>query len=279
MCAASHGTGLFPLVALRIFLLYQQPVGLSVSLKHARGKVVVGYPVGGSVTLAFHASMLKLLGYEMGKGDKRLLAKITHSQGLYVADNRTMLAQRFLSTDADWLLQIDTDIEFPPTLIEDLVRHAGTERKVLVASVPLGAYPSCAFMRTDVPGVWSPVWPVPMTPILCDGIATAVALIHRDVFEAIAERGGQCWFHHVYLPQSKAGTPPRDFKFLSQGEDLAFSVRAADAGFKQWAVHIPGIKHHKTRGLSHDDEQLPMGAGSDGGVGELVDEGAVHEMA
>lgn len=249
------------------------------SLRHARGKVVLGYPVGGSVTLAFHASCLKLLGYELQKGDRRLLSKITHSQGLYVSDNRTLLMQRFLATDSLWLCMVDTDIEYPPTLIEDLIRHAGTDKKVLVASVPLGAYPSCAFMRTEVPGVWSPVWPVPMTPIECDGIATAVALIHREVFEKIADRGGQCAFHHAYLPQSKAGTAPRDFKFLSQGEDLAFSVRAAEAGFKQWAVHIPGIRHHKTRGLSHDDEQLPMGAGSDGGVGEMVDEGADHAMA
>jgi len=250
-----------------------------VSLKQARGKVIVGYPVGGSVTLAFHASMLKLLGYELQKGDKRLLSKIQHTQGLYVADNRTLLVQRFLSTDADWLLQVDTDIEFGPTLVEDMLRLAGDDKRILAASVPLGAYPSCAFTRTETPGVWTPVWPVPLHPVECDGLATAVALIHREVFETIAANHGQSWFHHIYLPESQEGTAPVDFRFRSQGEDLAFSVRAVMCGFKLWVVHLPGIGHYKTRRLSHDDERAAMLASEDSGVGEIVDEGAVHGMA
>jgi hypothetical protein len=239
-------------------------------------KVVVGYPVGGSVTLGFHASMIKLVAAEAVKPfNKRLLAHVTHSQGLYVADNRTLLVQRFLERfkDSDWLLQIDTDIEFEPMLIEEMLRLAGEDRKILAASVPLGAYPSCAFNHTETPGVWTPVWPVPLEPIECDGLATAVCLIHREVFEAIAEHHGQCWFHHLYLPESPFGMAPRDFKFRSQGEDLAFSVRAASEGFKLWAVHLPGLKHHKSRGLSHDDERASLLAAADSGVGEIVDEG------
>jgi hypothetical protein len=237
------------------------------------GKVVVGYPVGGSVTLGFHASMLRLLGYELQKGPTRLLSKIEHSQGLYVGDNRTLLVERFLEMEAEWLLQIDTDIEFPHTLVEDLVRIAGTERKILAASVPLGAYASSAFMHTEKPGVWQALWPVPLTPTEVDGVATAVCLVHREVFERIAEGHGQCWFHHLYLPKSPEGTPPRDFKYESQGEDLSFSVRAAREGFKLWVFHLPGVQHHKTRKLSHDDERAVMLAGQDAGVGELVAEG------
>jgi len=240
------------------------------------GQVVVGYPVGGSVTLAFHAAMLRLLAYEIQKPDEeRLLATITHTQGLYVADNRTMLAQRFLELGrAEWLLQIDTDIEFPPTLLEDMLRLAGSEKKILAASVPLGAYRSCAFMRdAATPGLWHDVAPLPLHPVEVDGLATAVCLIHRDVLKSIAEGSGQCWFQHIYLPESPHGTPPVEFKFRSQGEDLAFSVRAARAGFKLWAVHLPGLKHFKTRALSHDDERALALAGDDGGVGEIVAEG------
>lgn len=249
-------------------------MGREARLSMVRQKVVVGYPVGGSVTLGFHASMLKLLGYEIGKpAHKRLLGKITHTQGLYVADNRTMLVQRFLETDADWLLQIDTDIEFEPTLVEGMIRLAGADKKILAASVPLGAYPSCAFNRSEVPGVWTPLWPVPLDPVAVDGLATAVCLVHRTVFERIAASHGQCWFHHIYLPESPLGTPLRDYKFRSQGEDLAFSVRAAREGFKLWAVHLPGLKHHKTRGLSHDDERASFLASADSGVGEIIPEG------
>jgi len=63
---------------------------------------------------------------------------------------------------------------------------------------------------------------------------------------------------HVYLPQPEG-------RFLSQGEDLAFSIRARDAGFPIYAVHLPGLRHHKTRALSHDAEAVSRE------IGEPVD--------
>lgn len=235
--------------------------------------VVVGYPVGGSVTLAFHASMLALLGYEIQKGDARLLAKIQHTQGLYVADNRTLLIQRFLDTQSEWLLQIDTDIEFPRTLLETMLDLAGTERKILAASVPLGtAFPTCAFNRTDTPGIWSPV-PRVDGVIECDAVATAIFLCHRSVFEDMADLDGQSWMHHIYLPASNVVTSPRQFVYRSQGEDLAFCVRAKKAGHRVWCANVPGLKHHKTTALSHDNEAAGVPF-SDPGVGELVEEAA-----
>lgn len=237
-------------------------------------KVVLGYPVGGSVTLPFHASVIRLLGYEMAKPDAaRLLARITHSSGLYVAENRTELSQQFLAGTGDWLLMIDTDIEFPATLLETLLALAGTSRKILAASVPLGAYATCAFNRTEKAGVWQAV-PVPLEPVAVDGVATAVALIHRSVFETIAAQHGQSWWHHVYLPAEDT-SQPGDFR--SQGEDLAFSIKAASCGIQSWAVHVPGIGHYKTRRLSHDTEfvatlpKAPSLHGDTPGLGVLVE--------
>jgi hypothetical protein len=243
--------------------------------RQAGQKVVVGYPVGGSVTLPFHASMLRLLAYEYSKGDERLLAKITHTSGLYVADNRTMLAQQFLATPADWLWQVDTDIEFPADILETLLEMAGSDKRILAASVPLGAYESCAFMRSETPGIWQPIPAASLYPgpVKVDGIATAACLIHREVFEKIAANHGQCWFHHIYLPESPEGTAPRDFKFRSQGEDLAFSVRAQAEGFEIWCAHVPRLGHYKTRRLSHDDERARALAMDDSEMGELVSEG------
>lgn len=243
---------------------------------HAAGpKVVVGYPVGGSVTLPFHVSMLQLLAYELAKpDDERLLSKISHTSGLYVGDNRTMLAQRFMETDADWLLQIDTDIEFPRTLLESMVgiaRHAGFGAKVLAANVPLGVYATVAFQETGAPGTWANFETLPADVFPCDAAATAVMLIHREVFATIAAEHGQCWFHHMYLPESPAGTPPGSFRFRSIGEDMAFCVRAKNAGFQTWVARVPGLKHHKTRALSEDCGRAM--AGEDSAVGELVREG------
>jgi hypothetical protein len=224
-----------------------------------RTKVVIGYPAGGSVTLAFHASMLRLFGYEMAKEEQdRLLAKVNHTQGLYVGDNRQMLAEKFMAGDADWLLQIDTDIEFPPNLLESLVGLAGSDKKVIAASVPLGtAFPTCGFLRTEYPGVWASIPPF-QGMVECDGIATAIAMIHRDAFAAIQEKFGQSWFQHMYIPVG-------DDKYRSQGEDLAFSMKAGDCGVRMYCANIPGLRHHKTIALSHDDVSV------DPGVGQLVE--------
>lgn len=246
-------------------------MGYAARAKAKRPRVVIGYPVGGTVTLPFHASMVNLAFHEMRKPegerdvwigkstDGHAVAGITHTTGLYVSENRTLTTRRFLdATDAEWLLQIDTDIEFPPTLPATLMRLAGSDKRVLAASVPLGEkYPSCAYRATDTPGRWANVWPVPEVPIEVDGIATAVALIHRSVFDELSTRNGQSWWHHIYLP--KAGqdetTPRPAFEFWSQGEDLAFSARCREAGIKQWCVTVPGLKHFKTVGLSHDSER------------------------
>jgi hypothetical protein len=237
-------------------------------------KVVFGYPAGGSVTVPFHASCLRLLGYELAKPDReRLLSKMLHASGLYVGDNRMILAEKMLDSEANWLLQVDTDVEFPETLIEKMLELAGAERKIVAASVPLGtAYPTCAFRWTGEPGIYDSI-PVSMEPSEVDAIATACVLIHRDVFDGIADQHGRAWFHSIHLAKSPPGTPPREFAYTVNGEDIAFSMRAKAAGFSIWCAHVPGLGHYKTRRLSHDDErsqQLAIHAAE--GVGELVEE-------
>jgi len=225
------------------------------------------------VTLPFHASCLRLLGYELAKPEKeRLLAKMMHASGLYVGDNRMVLADKMLGGEANWLLQVDTDIEFRQELIEQMLTVAGTDKKIVAASVPLGeAYPTCGFRWTGQPGVYESV-PIGTAPIEVDAIATACVLIHRDVFDAIADRDGQCWFHSIHLAKSPLGTPPRDFAYVVNGEDIAFSMRAKAAGFPIYCAHVPGLGHYKTRRLSHDDERSARLGESMPGMGVLVQE-------
>jgi hypothetical protein len=229
-----------------------------------RTKVDVGTPMGGSVTRAFHVSQLALQNYEMLKGFhavavpqsgyRKLLADIYSASSLYVGANRGQLVETFMKGDSDWLLQIDTDIEFPPTLLETLIDLAGSDRKMIAASVPLGSdYPTCAFMRTEYPGVWRPL-PRFDGVIECDGVATAVMMAHRSVFEAVEEKFGQSWFHHMDVPRSEK-------KYLVQGEDMAFSLKATECGVRIYCANIPGLRHHKTIALSHDAVSLDPGVG------------------
>ena len=245
-------------------------------------KVVIGYPCGGSVTVPFHASCLRLLKYELTKPDSlRLLGQMTHTSGLYVADNRTLLAQRFMEAapeEADWLLQIDTDIEFPHTLLETMVALAGTERKIVAANLPLGeGYPTSAFFW-ETPGrstVCMRAFPRDADLVECDAAATAVMLVHRTVFEDMAKRDGRSWFHHLYMPESSEDTPLEEFNYRSIGEDVAFCIRAQRAGHKIYVARVRGLRHYKARALSEDfdfdgvqEDQPTFGPG----MGQLVEE-------
>lgn len=235
--------------------------------------VAVGYPYGGGVTGPFLESLMRLQRYELAKPEP-LLWHLLPQSGLYIGHNRNRIAEKFWTdTDADWLLQIDSDIEFPATVIEQLLTLAGPDRKVIAASVPLGPpFGSCGWNTTSTPGVWACL---PSEEILpdgtpVDGVATALMMVHRDVIRAIAETAGQCWF--LDLPPEprlddersrKAWTgegPMSDRRYIPQGEDLVFCLRAKAAGFQPWVAKIPGLKHHKTLPMSHDYEsELMMG--------------------
>jgi hypothetical protein len=240
--------------------------------------VALGYPYGGSVTGPFFESVLALQLHELAKPRPLLTHRLPQS-GLYIDHNRNRICEKFMDTGADWLLQIDSDISFPPTLVETLLEVAGGGKKILAASVPLGPpLPSSAWRMTDQPGIWAGVPSEEITPegIEVDGLATAVLIVHRDVLEAIAEQVGQCWFLKTSTPRMDPEAPRsaaawigdgpiRDRRYVAVGEDLAFCLRAKDAGFASWCAKLPGLKHHKTLPMSHDfevaeEQQLPIAA-------------------
>lgn len=306
---------------IRGFRAGRGPHGLIVPKHAERGpRVALGYPFGGSVTWVFHESMTRIQRYELSK-EQPLLYHLLPQSGLYIDHNRNNIAERFMTTGADWLLQIDSDIEFPATIIETMLEAAGEDKKILGASVPLGPpLPSCAWMMTEQPGIWKSVktqhwclakrgdkvcfgdlalrsglwncatcdqsyqWDderitsqdvLTEAPSARDGLATAVILIHREVLQAIADREGQCWFFKTLQPRlneeasfkawtrdgqlvTRAGEvgdgPISDRRFVSVGEDLAFCMRARDAGYQPWCFKMPGLRHHKTLPMSHDME-------------------------
>lgn len=244
------------------------PGGAAISIP----KVVLAFAAGGSTMFPFQISRERLFLYELSKDPALRLLDLTalpSISGLYIANNRNLIAREFLRTKAEWLLQIDTDIEFPMTLLETMVDLAGRDKKILAASVPLGTaaifgnsesgagyrngFPTCGFMSGGAPGVWKSVESVTETPLEVDGVATACILIHRDVLTEIARRGGQCWFDHIYEPK---GAPIGDdwstVESISLGEDIAFCVRARLAGFPSYVVHVQGLRHHKVAPQTHD---------------------------
>lgn len=238
--------------------------------------VYFGTPHGFTLDGPHAASRERLLAYEMSKGRGQNVLRMQFRSGLYIAENRHELAEQMLATQANWLLMVDSDVEFPATLAETMLKTAGTTRKILAASVPLGeTYPTCAFkwVGPEEPGVYRAV-PVSEEPRGdLDAFATACCLIHRDVFDAIAETEGRRWFAMDIAfpaPGMTPQTPLRDFRYTFVGEDIAFSLRAKRAGFDIWAYHLPGLGHWKRKRYSHDDERSRvLGAAAAAGSGEL----------
>ena len=227
-------------------------------------RIALGYAYG-----TLHAPFVHSLFALMNSRHAEVIRQVIPQQGLYVGENRNSIVQRFMTTDSEWLLQIDTDIAFPPDLPEAMVALAGSERKIVAASVPLGPpLPSCALNRNpNVPGEWKyvPEEEITEAGIECDVVATAVVLIHRKVFEAIADREGQCWFLQTgpgaVMPDVKDAAsraawtgegPMRDCKYLHIGEDVLFCMRAEDAGFRSYCAKVPGLRHYKVVPLTHD---------------------------
>lgn len=250
--------------------------------------VYVGYPVGSSELPCFTGSMRRLIRYEAVKHEP-LLGGVFCEPGLYVDDNRNRMVEHLLKAPpfVKWLLQIDTDIEFKPDILERMLALAkANEFKILAASVPIGeTFETCAYLFGDTPGRLHVVTKLPPEPVRVDAIATACTLIHRDVFQTMAEKLGPCWFDRISVadPDSDQGGPMEFRKNLVLGEDISFCCRAKVLGVPIWCAHVPGLRHWKLVGFTHDAasewpqrQKGPVTVAHDdssGGMGEIVQEG------
>lgn len=215
--------------------------------QRTRDRVVIGLPRGSSVHGPHFDSMLALQRDQYGREQRQLCGAVGIS-GLYVEDNRDMIVHRFLEEhSAPWLLMIDSDIQFAPDLLDQMLEaaHSRENIRILAGNVPLDVYPTVAFFSTPQPGVFAPLKELPAEKVFeADMAATAIMLIHREVLQAIREREGERWFlRHVLEVEERGDYPYR--LFMKLGEDTSFCLRARDAGFSTWVVQgLKGVVHH-----------------------------------
>lgn len=211
-------------------------------------EAVVGWCDSGGTHGAFALSMLGLQQYELEEPDSdyRLLG-VLRTSGAYVQVNKNLLVSRFLASEADWLLQIDCDESFSPSLLRDLMRCADADEHLVVSGLiaNVHAYPDDVaeggvivannVYRETEEGLYEPSRVDGFAPSAVDAVGGGALLVHRRVFEALDE---PWWWLEWFKADEKDG------HFM--GEDLAFCRRVREAGFTILLNPLAEIVHWKT---------------------------------
>lgn len=140
---------------------------------------------------------------------------------------RNLLAERFLASDAEVLLFLDSDIA-PP---DGVLALAGAGVPVVGAWCPLltrdhELHPNLYRLSPDGRS-HQPCWEESDVPIRVDAVGMGCTFIRREVLERLARP----WFAFERAGEGAEGWI---------GEDIAFCRKAREAGFGIWAA--PSVK-------------------------------------
>lgn len=171
--------------------------------------------------------------------------------GPRVYAHRDGAVRYFLETDAEWLLQIDSDMVFPKTLLQELLAVADPDERPIVAG-------HCFMWRGEsgpIATMWAPREGGSDADMMLfenyprNGLVKvaatggAVILVHRKVFETI-----QAADPDYPLPWYEEG-----FNRTSQvGEDIMFCVRARRAGFPVYVHTGLDVGHEKLMTMNEE---------------------------
>lgn len=165
-------------------------------------------------------------------GDRRFHSRFQMSHAAPVSHNRNLIVKRFLETDAQWLLFLDSDV-LPP---DDLLDRVYLDKDVLSLPCPVYKGP-----QSDGPTFSMNFVPEPdfrerlqrgemLVPAVRAG--TGVMLIARRVLEHRHMRGA---FLDIFDEDG----------LRVMGEDYAFCERARAAGFEVWVDMSAACGHVK----------------------------------
>lgn len=198
---------------------------------------------GGQCFAPYMQSVLKTVGLFH---ENRLKLKVSVEPGdSLVQRARNTMARAFMGANSSHLLFIDSDIEFNP---QDIIEMLKSDKDVICGVYPKKAYPIG--------------WPVNYLPdtqnnIPCDGQGnveisegpTGFMLIKRRVFDALAERHPEAHYRAIQNDGTTVETvaffdcgKSPDGRYLS--EDFFFCQRWREAGGSVWAATTVNLRHH-----------------------------------
>jgi len=194
--------------------------------------IMVGYCTGGVVDAEFLESMLALVTQTR----HNLQVSYTYS-GPLIARSRNLLAERFLKSDKQYFLSVDTDVVFEPEHVDKLLAHDKDVVSGLYYGLDRNTFDRfpVALRRLD-DGSWPPVDEESLKDGLqqVDAVGMGFCLIKRRVFETLGAST------KLAQPFGELIVDGRAF-----GEDSTFSYRATQAGFEIWLDPSVRVGHKK----------------------------------
>lgn len=208
--------------------------------------ITVGWCDGGLTRGEFTASVTKLVAYETLQ--QRLGAVIRQPSGPLLIEGRNLLVDRFLSTDTEWLLMVDSDMTFPYNALERLLETADPESAPVVGglcygiSTELGQFPTVYQRRDGMPVAILSLPELDVVPV--DATGAAFTLTHRVIFETYRRDEYHPWFHRRFIPANG------DHKGGWLGEDISWHWWLRDKGVPIWVDTRVEVGHIKPTTLN-----------------------------
>jgi hypothetical protein len=179
-----------------------------------------------------------------------------------VSRARNLLVQDMLESDADYLVFIDSDINFEPEDILRLMAWAQDSKKGIVAGVPRVRDVNKTYIADLDHDENGDLTMNAMGLVRATRVATAFMLIQRNVIETMIAAHPE-W---QYYDKRCDKTVPAlfDFKLTDEGyigEDFLFCDRARELGFEVWVDPTISLGHmgvQEYTGNFGDDVLYPM---------------------
>lgn len=161
-----------------------------------------------------------------------------------VSRARNLLVQDFIESDADYLMFIDSDINFEPDDILRLMAWAQDTKKGIVAGVPRVRDVNKTYIADLDHDENGDLTMNGMGLVRATRVATAFMLIRRDVIISMIAAHPE-W---KYFDKRCGKTVPAlfDFKLTEEGymgEDFLFCDRARELGFEVWVDPTIALGH------------------------------------
>lgn len=171
----------------------------------------------------------------------------TTYSGVNVAHGRNEVARKFLDTEDDWLLMVDSDMVFKPAQVFELVESAKVAGPCLMSGLYFGldhgqVHPHIYIVKGEEFGRADSYPPDKIVPVM--GCGAGFLLIHRDVLTSVEKAAyseAWPWFQETERDGSRIG------------EDITFAFRAIDQGFPIWLHTGVVVGHHKSRVFTDSD--------------------------